>query len=62
MTDRMRRLSLLVDEVTKDEFDKELVKKLAMELGIDYTEDQLQLLNNILKGIHAPETPNEQEI
>lgn len=54
MNFRMQRMNDLVEEITKDEFDVEKVKTLTTELGIAYSEDHLELLNNILKGIHSP--------
>jgi hypothetical protein len=59
---RMNTLAELVEEVTKDDFDPEKVKSLVDQLGIQYSEDPMQLLNNILKGIHFEEPKNEQQI
>jgi hypothetical protein len=59
---RLNALGALVEEVTKDDFDPEKVKGLLLQLGIPYSEDPMQLLNNILKGIHFEEPKNEQQV
>jgi hypothetical protein len=59
---RMNTMGDLVEEVTKDDFDTEKVKRLLAQLGIPYSEDPMQLLNNILKGIHLEEPKNEPQI
>ncbi len=58
MNARMQILNDLVEEVTKDDFDVTKVQSLAKEVGIEYSEDHLVLLNNILKGIHTPGAKN----
>lgn len=63
MTDeRMRLMNSLVNEVTKDELDIELIKTMLMTLGIPYSDDPMQLLNNVLKGIHSDGFKNESTI
>ncbi|MCB0351520.1 MAG: hypothetical protein KDD38_10070 [Bdellovibrionales bacterium] len=63
MTDeRMELLNNLVNEVTKDDQDLESIKKLATQLGIPFSEDPMQLLNNVLKGIHSEGPKNESNI
>lgn len=51
---RMKLLNELVDEVARDVYDMDKVKNLTAALAITYTDDPIQLLNNILKGIHTP--------
>ncbi len=55
--DRISTISTLVDEVTKDTYDTDLVRRLMEQLNIPYCDDPLQLLNNVLKGIHIIEGP-----
>ncbi len=57
--DRISTLGALVDEVTKDDYDKRLVRSLMERLNIPYCEDPMQLLNNVLKGIHVIEAPQD---
>ncbi len=57
--DRISTMSHLVDEVTKDAYDKDLVRKLMEQLNIPYCDDPMQLLNNVLKGIHIIEVPQD---
>jgi hypothetical protein len=57
--DRLQLLNDLVNEVTKDEYDAQMVQTLAEKLHIPFSEDPLQLLNNILKGIHTEGPKNE---
>jgi len=53
--ERTALLNDLVNEITKDHFDTEQVQKLLVKLNIPYSEDPMQLLNNVLKGIHFEE-------
>lgn len=59
---RMHLLNELVEEVTKDIQDFEKIKYLMNLLGITYTEDPIQLLDNVLKGIHKPGVINEPSV
>lgn len=60
--DRIFLLNQLVDEITKDKYDNEIVRSLMGRLGLPYCEDPMQLLNNVLKGIHIIEVPaNERQ-
>ncbi|OFZ18044.1 MAG: hypothetical protein A2Z20_07990 [Bdellovibrionales bacterium RBG_16_40_8] len=57
-----KRLSLmneLVNEVTREAMDFDKIKILLDELNIPYSSDPIQLLNNVLKGIH-PEAPKHE--
>ena len=49
----------LVDEVIRDEQNLERIRALAAQLGIPYSEDSIQFLNNVLKGIHFEGAKNE---
>ncbi len=60
--DRISLLNDLVNEVTKDEFDKSIVKSYMERLRIPYSEDPMQLLNNVLKGIHVIEVPLDDKL
>jgi hypothetical protein len=60
--ERKEKLDQLVNEVTNDEQDLEKIKELAAVLNIPYSEDPLQLLNNVLKGIHTEGPKNESSI
>ena len=66
LEERIIALNKLVDEVTKDHFDVIEVKAMLANLNIPYHEDPLQLLNNVLKGIHEDSgnqgPKNEQSI
>jgi hypothetical protein len=59
---RLNLLNELVDEVTKDNFDVIKVKELAQVLNIEYSEDPMQFLNNVLKGIHSPGVKHEPHV
>lgn len=59
--DRISLLNHLVDEITKDKYDNALVKGMMQRLGIPYCEDPMQLLNNVLKGIHIIEVPAHEK-
>ncbi len=62
MTDsRMKILNELVNEVTRDDSDLNKIKQLTAQLGINYSDDPMQLLNNVLKGIHLEGPLNEQK-
>ena len=56
---RLDLLNALVNEITKDEYNTQMVKDLVERLGIPFSEDPMQLLNNILKGIHSEGPKNE---
>ncbi len=60
--DRVELLRQLVDEITKDHYDDALVRSYMLRLGIPYNEDPMQLLNNVLKGIHIIEVPSHGEM
>ncbi len=61
--DRISLLNHLVEEITKDNYDDAIVCQIMGRLGIPYCEDPMQLLNNVLKGIHVIEVPaNEEDI
>ncbi len=63
MTDeRTELLNQLVHEVTKDDQDLEILKTLTARLGIPFSEDPMQLLNNVLKGIHSEGPKNESNV
>jgi hypothetical protein len=51
----MLLVSELVEEVTKDLYEVEKIKLLSQKLGVEYTADPIQFLNNVLKGIHFEE-------
>lgn len=51
--ERMDFLAKLVDEVTREAPDPEKVKQLTAILGIPFSDEPMQLLNNVLKGIHS---------
>jgi len=55
---RKQLVSELVDEVTKDASDLDKVKILAAKLNVEYADDPIQFLNNVLKGIHFEEGPH----
>lgn len=57
---RKKLLNELVNEVTRDDSDLEIVKSLTGQLGIPYSDDPMQLLNNVLKGIHIEGPDHEQ--
>lgn len=57
---RIELLQLLTDEVSKDKYDTQYVKGLMNQLKIQFSEDPMQLLNNILVGIHQ-EAPKDEE-
>lgn len=61
-SERMRLLNELVDEVIRDSYDVDKVKNLMARLGIVYKDDPIQLLNNVLQGIHQPGVKNEPSI
>jgi hypothetical protein len=58
--ERKSILNDLVNEVTRDDSDLEVVKVLTGKLGIPYSDDPMQLLNNVLKGIHFEGPFHEQ--
>jgi len=60
--DRISLLNNLVDEITKDVYDKNMVKSMMDRLRIPYCEDPMQLLNNVLKGIHIIEVPYDDKL
>lgn len=60
--ERLKMLNELVDEITKENYDVDKVKALTKQLNITYVEDEMLLLNNILKGIHAPEVDNGAQL
>ena len=63
--DKIERMSLLndlVEEITKDHYDSSKVIRLVDQLGIKYSDDPMQLLNNVLKGIHFERPKNESNI
>ncbi|MEQ1664782.1 MAG: hypothetical protein ABL927_05345 [Bdellovibrionales bacterium] len=53
--ERMLLVSELVEEVTKDVYEVEKIKLLSQKLGVEYTTDPIQFLNNVLKAIHFEE-------
>lgn len=58
---RISLLNQLVDEITKDNYDDNMVRGLMEQLRIPYCEDPMQLLNNVLKGIHVIEVPADEK-
>jgi hypothetical protein len=60
--DRVELLRQLVDEITKENYDDAMVRDYMLRLGIPYCEDPMQLLNNVLKGIHVIEVPSHGEM
>ncbi len=58
---RISALNHLVDEITKDKYDDGIVRQLMAQLRIPYCDDPMQLLNNVLKGIHIIEEPSDEE-
>ena len=57
---RMELLNELVNEVTKDAGDVEKMKRLSADLDISYSDDPMQFLNNVLKGIHSKGSSNDK--
>jgi hypothetical protein len=60
--ERMGLLNELVEEITRDIMDLARIKTLTAKLGITFSDDPMQLLNNVLKGIHIEEPKNESNI
>lgn len=52
----------LVEEITKDHQNVDKIKHLTGQLGISYSDEPMQLLNNVLKGIHFEGTKNESNV
>lgn len=57
--ERMKLLEELVNEVTRENLDQDRVQQLMNQLSIPYSTDPMELLNNVLKGIHS-EGPNHE--
>lgn len=60
--ERLDLLSELVDTVTAEIVDFEKVKILTAKLEITFSDDPMQLLNNVLKGIHQQEPTHESNV
>lgn len=59
---RMELLNDLVNEVTKDDMEIEKIKSLTEKLGIAYSDNPLELLNNVLRGIHSEGPGHESSL
>ena len=52
-SERNKKLTELVEEISKDHPDDQFVRDHLLELDIPYSDNEIELLNNILKGIHS---------
>ena len=59
---RVNLMNELVNEVTKEAMNFDKIKILLEELHIPYSVDPMQLLNNVLKGIHTEEPQHEPSL
>jgi hypothetical protein len=50
--DNQRDLELLVDELMKDQPNKQTVKKLSAKLGMDYSVDPLTHMSTVLESMN----------
>ncbi len=50
---RLQILQVLVDELLKDAPDGKAVESLMKEAGLDFHEDPIQQMNEVLKALHA---------
>mgnify|MGYP000474681792 CR=1 FL=1 len=60
--DRIKVLEELVSELIKDEYQNKLVKKAMGELGLDYSENQVECINQVLSELHTKRSTQQEVI
>lgn len=51
--DRFKLLEDLVSELIKDEYQNKLVQKAMNELGLEYSDNQVECINQVLSELHT---------
>jgi hypothetical protein len=51
--DRIKVLEELVSELIKEEYQDKLVQTAMSELGLDYSDNQVECINQVLSELHA---------
>lgn len=54
-------LEMLVDELMKDQPNKQRVRKLSAKLGMDYSVDPLTQMNTVLQSMNAVYLPLQRK-
>lgn len=50
---KQQDLEMLVDELMKDEPNKQMIKKLSVKLGMNYSVDPLTQMNTVLQSMNT---------
>ena len=58
--DRIKVLEELVSELIKDEYQNQRVQKAMNELGLKYSENQVECINQVLSELHTKQSIQQE--